>query len=55
MDHFMANIVTKLDSVMVIELTSDGFVQTSTGILEFIYHNNFKQLSNWHGRRTFTR
>lgn len=30
MDHFMANIVTKLDSVMVIELTSDGFVQTST-------------------------
>jgi hypothetical protein len=30
MDKFMANIVTKLDSVMEIALTSDGFVQTST-------------------------
>lgn len=30
MGHMMANIVTKLESVMVIELTSDGFIQTST-------------------------
>jgi hypothetical protein len=35
MDKFMANIVTKLDSVMEIALTSDGFVQTSTGIYSF--------------------
>lgn len=30
MSKFMANIVTKLESIMVIELTDDGFVQTST-------------------------
>jgi len=44
MDKFMANIVTKLDSVMEIALTSDGFVQTSTvtGLAGAILPQNMK-------------